>query len=141
MVTLEQARDEISRCYEELRSKCFRDCDQAAVAKLQVVEGDFASGYSHSENQITIYLCDGDLAIWDLPRFGMPPPWRVTLLHEIVHEYQSKVVTDPSEEGVSLMTRHPNYFDGRGHDERFYTAIVEIAPAFELSADQFLESI
>ena len=143
MTTIEKAREDVSGSYDELRRKCFGDDDKTQPAHLSVEENNLdSSGYSASLGKLVIYLSDGDLKAWDLPYFGGPPPsWWTTLLHEIIHEYQHKRVEEPSTEGIALKEQHPRPFPGHGHDERFYTAVVAIAPAFEATPEEFLEMI
>jgi hypothetical protein len=143
MTTIEKASEDVSGSYDELRQKCFGDDDKTQPAHLVVEENNLdSSGYSASLGKLVIYLSDGDLMDWDLLRFdGSPPSWRTTLLHEIIHEYQHKRVEEPSEEGKALKEQHTRPFPGHGHDDRFYTAVVAIAPAFGATPEQFLEMI
>jgi len=142
MATIENAREDISRAYDHFRRKCFGAGDTTRPALLRVEENNRdSSGYSSSRNELVIYLSDGDLQDWELPRFSGNPPWVTTLIHEIVHEYQDKRVAEASNEGVALMNDHKRPFDGQGHDEKFYTAIVAIAPAFNLTPEQFLQTL
>jgi hypothetical protein len=39
------------------------------------------------------------------------------------------------------MKQHAKPFPGHGHDDLFYTAVVAIAPAFNVTPDKFLEMI
>ena len=142
MATIETARLGVCRAYDELRRKSFGADDTTQPALLRVEENNrYSSGYSSSQNELVIYLSDGDLEDWELPRLSGHPPWVTTLIHEIVHEYQHKRVRGPSKEGVTLMSDHKRPFDGQGHDEQFYTAIAAIAPAFNLTPEQFLQSL
>jgi len=70
------------------------------------------------------------------------PAWRRELVHELLHEYQHKVVASKtSPEGIALEARHRRRFDGVGHGADFFTAIAEKASYFGISADDLISNL
>ena len=66
---------------------------------------------------------------------------RGQLLHEMMHEYQFKVVKEPSVAGELLFATTRARFAGPGHDARFYTAIATLASHFELTPEAFAQEL
>ena len=61
------------------------------------------------------------------------------MLHEMLHEYQFKVLKQPTEAGEQLFKTSKKRFPGEGHDAVFYTAIAVWAPEFGLSPESFAQ--
>lgn len=79
--------------------------------------------------------------VWPSPASGQPPGWETELLHELVHEHQFKLVTNPTAEGREMYDKELNRFSGRNHDERFYTAICSCARRLGVSPQEMRESM
>jgi hypothetical protein len=67
------------------------------------------------------------------------PLWRIDLIHEMVHEWRHKQVSAVSTEARALFEFRQKECDeaGKGHDEMFCQAIVDLAPKLQRSPDQF----
>jgi hypothetical protein len=61
------------------------------------------------------------------PLLGQEPIWKREMLHEVMHEFQYKCIAEPTDEGRELRRKTKRVFSGAGHDDRFYTAIVDCA--------------
>ena len=110
-------------------------------ALLSISIGSNASGYVASRDTIYMFVGDGDVLDWDFKRDLADAAWRKELIHEMLHEHQHKVVKELSEEGKALFAKRPGAFYGPGHDEQFFTAIVDIAPKFGKTAEELLDFI
>lgn len=140
MATLSDVECDIRTAYDSYRSDWYGDSAPPS-ATFKVEMADFTSGYSPSEDTLTIYVGAGDVEDWEFKRNNAEAPWRIELIHEMLHEHQHKVVKTPSAAGKALFAKRPNAFDGQGHDERFYTAIADIAPKFGKTPEEFLDFI
>jgi hypothetical protein len=109
-----------------------------AKAKLVIEVGIKTSGYVGSEDTIFTYIGERNLeddigedaADW--------PQWKRDLVHEMLHEYEVKGLKGPSREGDELWRNYPHAFGGSGHEAAFFTAIVEKAPYFNMTPEQFV---
>ncbi|MGD0337961.1 MAG: hypothetical protein ABSB78_04170 [Bacteroidota bacterium] len=105
--------------------------------------------YRPSEDCLYIFIADGNLEDFENQIQGHCHPmsklgWYIhqtELVHEMLHEYQIKMVHQPTEEGKALFAKYGPTFDGRGHDELFFTVIVEKASYFGLTPDEFLKEL
>jgi hypothetical protein len=112
-----------------------------------VGEGD--PGYSNKhKGVIRIPVGEGNLddpdILGDRPlqdRFC--PIWRTALIHEMVHEWQNKRVSEASPKAKEFHLRWKKICDGAGpgHDEKFCQAIFDIAPRFARSREDFFKDI
>lgn len=70
------------------------------------------------------------------------PAWKRELVHELLHEYQYKVVAgNASVMGKALEKKHCHCFDGPGHDAHFFTAIAEKASYFGMSPETLIMNL
>jgi hypothetical protein len=99
------------------------------------------AGYSHKLNRIIISLGDGNLDDYDILDASTWNIWKYQLIHEMLHEYQFKALTEPSEAGSALYNSHPRRFWGPGHDELFFSAICDRAPYFNFTPKELLDRI
>lgn len=89
---------------------------------------------------------DGPKMAW-LPT-GQPawekrwPQWMVELVHEMLHEYDKKIVKIASPEGIALFGTSTTRFQNHPPDDsRFFTAIAERARYFNISPKELLAHI
>jgi hypothetical protein len=62
--------------------------------------------------------------------------WKTFLVHEMLHEYQYKVVLNPTPAGESLLGQFAKRnFEGAGHDAVFYSAIADRATYFGVTPE------
>jgi hypothetical protein len=70
------------------------------------------------------------------------PTWKRELVHELLHEYQHKVVAgQASPQGWELEAKHHGCFDGVGHGADFFTAIAEKASYFGISPEDLISNL
>ena len=141
MATFEEVKSLADATYLRIWRDWYKDFPDERPAHHDLQLCDLSAGYSHSRNWILNPICEGNLDDWDILSQGGWPIWKIQLVHEMVHEYQAKVVTSPSSEGVSLRARFGRTFWGKGHDEKFFTAIAEKASYFGMTPEQLVERL
>lgn len=142
------------RLYEEVHVNWYKPYPEITGATLWIELSDAESGYSCSEDTIYIRVPSGNVMDHNaLDETGWPL-WKSHLIHEMLHEYQQKIVLVPTVEGQALYKLHQKAphiprisggelrgFTGRGHDVRFYTAIVLHAKYFEMTPEKLLRQL
>jgi hypothetical protein len=112
------------------------DAAQLPRATIRLIEECGTSGYSRPDDTILFYLGGFDLdhldtATDETPSLAALDRWRIweiEVLHELVHEYQAKVVAGAvTQEGHRLRDIVGTRYAGHGHDADFYTAIAAVA--------------
>lgn len=122
-VTIDAVRNLISQKYLKYFELIYEDSENIPKSKIEVEESMSHSEYRCLENTLYIRLPDGDIErAFKNQGIGLHR-WESDLIHEMIHEYVCKIDFETSEEGINLLVKHPNWFLGNGHDERFYTAI------------------
>ncbi|MGC9969723.1 MAG: hypothetical protein ABSE56_03945 [Bryobacteraceae bacterium] len=111
-----------------------------------------ASGYRPGQDELHLNLPEGNVeeasddagTNHDIP----PPPgigwpaWKRELVHELLHEYQHKVVAGrASPGGAALQAKHRGCFDDTGHGADFFTAIQEKASYFGVSPEALIANL
>lgn len=121
------------------------DC---TMATLTVDVDGTSAGYSHKHNLIIVSIGEGNLEDHDLldnPVLNTPSSWSIwmpDLIHEMLHEYEMKVIITPTPDGEALFAAFPHpFYDSKDHGPLFYSAIVDRAPYFALTPRQLLEEI
>ena len=141
---LQEFKDNIRKTYRNLFTEIYAG-QTIWPAKILVLidEFEFDSGYCDGCN--TIFISQGSANISDSDDLTIWPSWKKELVHEMIHEYQHKIEFDSSIEGKQLFdlfqesstkaksSANGSGFIGRGHDERFYTAIIKIAGIMKLT--------
>jgi hypothetical protein len=128
---------DIRRFYLERRATVFNEPSNASSANLRICFGDGDHGYSATQNRIEIYLGDNDLDP------GAISHWQTFLLHEMVHEYEHKILKYQSDaDGNKLMVSLPvaKRFDST-HKCSFYTAVIRFARLLGEDPLHFYETI
>lgn len=135
----------IQKEHQQLHAQLFPAISKIADVKLRVITEDevakhipnLVSAYRDSEDSITIAMNEGDLTddfrMKGSPFLGVEPIWKTDILHETIHEYQFKCVKQATKIGQEFKSQCKRIFPGNGHDETFYTAIVECAEKLGLS--------
>lgn len=136
---------EVTRLVQNTYSKIWHDWydnqSNCVPANVTVDLDCTSAGYGHDLNRIIISFGDGNLDDYDILDADGWPTWKTQLIHEMLHEYERKVLTAPSEDGRALFARHPHPMWGDGHEELFYTAICDKAPYFGDSPVRFMSHL
>jgi hypothetical protein len=126
------------------------------------------SGYEYDSNPIELYFDNSDSRynrINNIIIISFPvdyeyndfqnnrdnwDPWKIELVHEMIHEFQYIVSPVVSEEGNRLYNLNQispsspksgsNGFSGNGHDEIFYTAVDIFASVLNTTGDDILKN-
>lgn len=70
------------------------------------------------------------------------PVWYTALVHEMIHEYQFRVLNDAATaEGQTLFDNPPKIWDGPGHGVGFYSAIANRAIVLHMPAAELCKSL
>jgi len=125
-------------------------------ADVYLWEAHGTSGYCISRDEIHVFYEENAYDLDHLDEAaaaGMPPPsgnltswrvWEVEVVHELVHEYQVKVVCGvTTAAGVALdksIAPHKR-FSGHGHDAAFYTAVDQVAALLGMSAQTLADNV
>jgi hypothetical protein len=131
----------IRKTYDTIWREWYRTYEHCVPAILEVPISDHAAGYSHSRNTIWDPILEGNLDDYDTLDAEAWPVWKIQLVHEMLHEYQHKAVSAPSQQGTALCQLYQKTFWGDGHDERFFTAIAEKAPYFGMTPEQLIKRL
>jgi hypothetical protein len=131
----------IDRTYARIWEDWYAEARGAKTARLVVKVEIKTSGYSVSTDTICLYVgernleddIDEDAAVW--------PQWKRDLVHEMLHEYEAKGLRGVSPAGDALLHRHPHAFEPRDHQATYFSAIVEKAPYFQMTPEEFLTTL
>ena len=142
-----ELRERIEQMYQRIWVQWFpTGVDQAEIVVVfvnqeQVDRGADVSSYSRILNRILISIVPGDINLDEEDALGRWSAWRSDLIHEMLHEFQDKVMTVATPEGAELNRSRSRVFRGPGHDDRFYSAITDRATFFNLTPLQLLNQI
>jgi hypothetical protein len=135
----------IHRTYDAIWNDWFGQMD-IAKSNLCLTYECLDSGYRPLTDELWLNLPEWNVADASedvATHHDAPPPsgigwpaWKRELVHELLHEYQYKVVCrQTSPEGTAFEANHPGFFHGAGHEADFFTAIVEKASYFGVSPE------
>jgi hypothetical protein len=128
---LNTLRKLISGTYSAIWPAWFQNTDQLSNAVLMVSLGDGSSVYHRELDGIEIAIqtgTPGEPGVFDAERW---PSWKGELVHEMLHEYETKVPFKSSEEGIRLFRNSEKRFkDHPKDDTRYFTAVVEKATTY-----------
>lgn len=113
------------------------------------------SFYNKATDVIYLYLVEYDMQdVADEEKrrnIGLAAPGRqrgvvwanvtTQLLHEMMHEFQYKVLKETTREGEELFRTTTARFGGSGHDTLFYSAIAIHAKQFGLTPEEFAREL
>ena len=137
--------EEVTKLVQATYTKIWRDWyaeHAGCVPAMVTVDLDCTSaGYGHDLNRIIISFSEGNLEDSDILDPEKWSIWKIDLIHEMLHEYERKVLTMPSDAGCELFAAYPHPVWGAGHEEMFYTAICDKAPYFRLTPLQLIGHI
>lgn len=151
MYSVDHYKQVIEKKYNEIFEVWYRNNSQVPKAEIVLEISGADSGYSDLENKIYVRLLEGNLGDFKKTNYLLIPKlWETHLLHEMLHEYQFKVLKESSSEGSELFI---NYqidecrgklhngvlgFKGAGHNELFYTAISIFYKNYTDSVEEFI---
>jgi len=121
-------------------------------ATLRLIYECASSGYRPEQNELLLNLPEANVEdAADEGAHDQTPPllagigwpaWKRELVHELLHEYQHKVVAgNASVVGKALEQKYRHCFDGPGHDAHFFTAIAEKASYFGMSPETLIMNL
>lgn len=148
-MTLAQIETILATEYNRIWNDWYPSDGTVNKATLQIEVGDSASFYRRSQDCINIYVPECNFSdfeqIIDGRKYACSKMgWYINqaeLVHEMLHEYQFKMIKAPSEEGKALLAKKGRTFDGEGHDEKFFSAIVEKSSYFKLTPEELLADL
>jgi hypothetical protein len=145
-----EQNDEALRClrnliratYQEIWLAWFGNADRINNAALLVWNSMRAPGYHKDFDAIEITIQDGSPGE---PGAFSPetwPSWKGDLVHEMLHELENKTSFQPSLAGIELFRKSTKRFQNHPVDDsHFFTAIVDKAGCFQLTAEQILRYV
>lgn len=137
---LRPLQDLINVTYQDVWIRWFGGAEPNTNATLLVWESEHSAGYHRDLDTIEITI---QSATPDEPGALRPetwPSWKCELLHEMLHELESKTQFAPSEAGIQLFRNSTKKFPNHPpEDLRFFTAIVDTAESVSLTPERFLE--
>lgn len=147
MNTLSDLKKIAQETYDRIWNDWYSTKPGHTQATLEVNTACTHSGYSHSRNLIVVSVGKGNLEDFDITAgpdlFDQArwPIWMPNLVHEMLHEYERKVIVSATAEGLALHRAHPHPWWGEGHEGPFYSAIASQAGHFRLTPRELLEAI
>lgn len=131
----------IQAVYEDIWGDWYHGLPGATKAELVIVIGNSTLGSVGKYDRL--YLFVGEWSLLD--DIGLDdrdwPEWKRALMHEMIHEYAHKAVSDPSTAGEELLQKRSAKFDGPGHEAAFFAAIEEKAPYFKMTPEEFITTL
>lgn len=118
----------------------YRTIPDAKQATLVIEQSDHMSLYRPKRDTLCLYVTDDQLGE-EAVAIGSPwPTWKVELVHEMLHEWEQKGTAGSSAAGEALWHQHPRRFQP-DHQAAFFTAIVDKAPYFHLTPEEFIATL
>ena len=142
-------QDHLNKLYCEWEKILYPAGRKTYSAKIIVKLGCKTSGYYKSKDLIVLYIPDGNIEEYE-DRIGNldthsgirdRPVGETELLHEMLHEMQYKELTKTSKEGKELYQKYQTRFSGPGHDDKFFSAVVEAAKLLGHDPNWFVEQL
>lgn len=138
MATFLEIKTIADKTYLAIWNDWFRHVRGIIPARHDFCLSDLSAGYNHPKNQIINPIPEGNFNDSDILDDSKWNIWKIQLVHEMLHEYQHKVVSRASPEGSNLYLKFKNSFSGKGHDEKFFTAIAKKASYFNLTPEELI---
>ena len=139
--TLEEVRALTVQLYDKIWSDWYSVLPSAQKATIEVSLADHSAGFSPSRNLLINPICEGNLEDYNVRDIDGWPIWKIQLVHEMIHEWQYKKPCVPTVEATELHSRLGKKFEGRGHGQDFFQALLEKAPYFGMSPEQLINTI
>ncbi len=114
MNTLAELQNLVQDTYNRIWNDWYSTHAGHTQATVTVNTDGTDSGYSHGRNLIIVSIGEGNLEdhditaepdLWDEQRW---PIWMPNLIHEMLHEYERKVIATPTPAGRALHAAHPH---------------------------------
>ena len=140
MATFEAVSAIVKETYRKLWNDWYPACTSVR-ALLQVELSDECSRYSHSHNMMIIAIAEGNLDDHDILDLSAWPIWKVELVHEMLHEWQTKTPCIVTSEAEALCIEYAPAACGDSHGPEFFQAIVEKASHFRMTPEQLAARI
>lgn len=141
MATFEELDRLIHDLHRKIAADWYANRPEYRSATLKFDMNCTQDAYGRWTNELIVSICDANLDDSDILNSEAWPIWKRSLVHEMLHEYDRKEVVEADQEGRELYKKYGNKWGGPGHDERFYTALANRAPYFQLTADELIQSI
>ena len=144
MTTFDDVGKLIKETYDSTWRSWYAGAPGETPSTLEVRLGACSSGYLKSSDTILIYVASGNINNRDVEDAEGWPLWKCELIHEMLHEYQYKMVTAPSEPGTQLWLKYKDSFQsfpGKGHGADFYTAMVSVSSLMGVSPEQLFDKL
>lgn len=138
--------EEVRQWTVELYARYFFDWyygRNVPMAKIDVSLQMEHPSWDERGNTIRIRLGENNLQSPDIRLVEqLPwPIWKLQLIHEMMHEWQSKIGPTPGTEAKKLAANPNLRFAGPGHDEVFYQAIVDHSAYFGMTPTDFAKNL
>jgi hypothetical protein len=138
-MTFQAVEGVIRAFYSDTWAAWYSNRPSAKPAKLCVDLKGESSGYRPLHDAMIISLAAGNLSDSDILDVAGWPIWKTELVHEMLHEYATKVIRAATPCGGALHSRaknHPLWGNQCGHDDLFYTALCDRASHFGLTPEE-----
>ena len=141
-VPFEDVKRVIEDTYRDLWSRAFGGHSGLMPATLEVRSQAMSAGYRQNHNTIVLGVGPYDLETDGIDKPERDPQWLSDLVHELVHEYQAKVVKGAAtSEGQSLREQYSALYPQPGHGEDFFTGVPLFANIVGKPVKEFVEWI
>ncbi len=149
---LARGREVIGQSHRVIWDDWFACIPGAVRADFRLTHGCADSGYRPERNELHLSLPEVNVEEaadeGGADRRAAPPPcvgwpvWKRELVHEMLHEYQHKVLAwTASTQGMALEAKSPRRFTGPRHGADFFTAIELKAAYFGISAECLVSNL
>jgi len=142
----DRIRNFLTDLYHSIWSGWYADQPAAKPALVTIEFSDGVDFYDPPSHQLKLRVSgwNEDDIVEVLDNFDSKmaldewPAWYISLIHEMVHEYQHRVLKDmPTPEGAALEKSTGRKWDGNGHGPGFFAAIANRAQFLQVSAERF----
>ena len=141
-VPFEDVKAAIDSKYRALWATIFGGHPGLTPATLEVLSEDTNAGYRAEHNTLVLGISPHDLTDREIVKPEREPWWLSDLVHEMAHEYQTKVVAGaPTEEGRTLHAQYQDLYPQAGHDETYFTGVPLFARVCGKPIKEFVEWI
>jgi hypothetical protein len=143
MATFEEVEKLIQETYSRTWEDWFGNNSGLVPAGLSVDLNCTDSGYNHIKNIIVISLGEWEILDSDVLDPDHWPHWKGDLIHEMLHEYQFKIVKGKiTTEGVELHRKYCTHFlEPIKHPPEYFTAIIEKFDTIGLPEQELIKQI
>lgn len=138
----EDVKKVIEATYRDLWAKTLGGHPGLTPATLEIHQEVVEAGYRPIHNALVIGVSPDDLMDPGIDKPVCDPQWLSDLVHEMVHEYQAKVVKGAAtSEGQRLRVQYGALYPQPGHGEDFFTGVPLFADTVGMPIKGFVEWI